>query len=102
MKKILLLFVAMTFSFGVYAQERQMPEKTHLMMQDGKMWIMKDGQSSAMDADLTLNEGTVVASTGKVTRKDESTRMLTDGEAIDMDGVITKHQVTKREKSKMK
>ena len=100
MKKLILLLVAMTFSFGVYAQEREMPAKTHIMMKDGKMWVMKDGKSSAMDGDLTLNEGTIVSASGKVTMKDGSTKTLENGDAIDMDGVISKQGMIKKEKSK--
>lgn len=101
MKKIILLLVAMIFSFGVYAQDRKMPKKDHIMMTDGKMWVMKDGKTTAMDKEITLSNGTVIELSGKVTTTDGTTQILGNGDAIDMDGIVTKYDATRKDKSKM-
>lgn len=90
MKKFLLLLVAITFSLGSYAQEKTMPKKDHLMLQEGKMWVMKQGTTAAMEADQTLSNGTTVSVSGKVTTKEGNSFMLEEGDAIDMDGIISK------------
>lgn len=102
MKKLFVLLVALAFSFGMHAQDGKMPKKDHIMMKDGKMWVMKDGKTSSLTQDMTLSDGSVVNLAGKITMQDGSTKMLENGEAIDMDGVITKHDERKSDKSKMK
>lgn len=102
MKKFLLLFAAMTFTFGVYAQDGKMPTKDHLMMKDGKMWVMKAGETTAQTTDMNLSDGSVVTVGGKITLADGNIRMLQEGEAIDWDGIVTKTDARKKDKSKMK
>lgn len=103
MKKMLLVLLAFAFSFAGYAQEGKMPKKDHLMLQDGKMWVMKQGTTAPLEADQTLGNGATVTIGGKVTTKEGTTFMLEEGDAIDMDGIITKtntKSTTKKEKMK--
>jgi hypothetical protein len=100
MKKLLLL-AAIIFSIGMYAQEGKMPKKDHLMMDEGKMWIVKDGKITAMTQDMRLSDGSKVSPAGKVDRADGNVWLLNNGEAVDMNGMIIPSE-TKKEKSKMK
>lgn len=103
MKKLILVFAALLFSFGMQAQDGKMPVKDHLMMQDGKMWVMTEGKTTAMTQDVKLSDGSVVSVAGKVTMADGNTKMLSNGDAIDMDGVITVMDANKKDKkAKMK
>lgn len=102
MKKMLLLLVAITFSLGSYAQEKTMPKKDQLILQEGKMWVMKQGTTVALESDQTLSNGTTVSMSGKVTTKDGATFMLEEGDAIDFDGIITKTNTKPTKKEKMK
>ncbi|MGC4041780.1 MAG: hypothetical protein QM710_13590 [Flavobacterium sp.] len=63
MKKLIVFLAAIVFSIGMYAQEgkiQAMPSKDHIMMLDGKMWAVKDGNTTAMNNDLILSDGTMV------------------------------------------
>lgn len=102
MKKMLLLLVAITFSLGSFAQEKTTPKKDQLILQEGKMWVMKQGTTAALESDQTLSNGTTVSMSGKVTTKDGATFMLEEGDAIDFDGIITKTNTKPMKKEKMK
>lgn len=103
MKKLILVLAAMLFSFGMQAQDGKMPSKDHLMMQEGKMWVMTAGKTTAMTQDIKLSDGSTVTVAGKVTMQDGNIKMLDNGDAIDMDGVITVMDANKKDKkAKMK
>jgi hypothetical protein len=95
MKKLLIVSAVMLMCTGtMFAQEPQ-TKKTHteqgmkkdcLKMKDGKMWMMKDGQTSEMMQDMTLSNGTKVMTNGTVMTKDGKTMMLKDGEGVGMNG----------------
>jgi len=106
MKKLLFLFLAITFSLGVQAQDEKikqdnMQSKDHVMMKDGKMWMMKDGKTVMMDKDMTLSNGTMVSTTGNLKMSDGKTMTMKNGDMIDMDGMMGRPDMTK-DKSKMK
>lgn len=99
MKKAMLVLAALAFSFGTYAQDGKMPKKDHVMMKDGKMWVMKDGKTMTMTKDMTMSDGTMVSTNGTVTMKDGSTKMMVNGDGMMMDGMMMDHS-TKKGKSK--
>lgn len=100
MKKLILVFAAVLFSFGMQAQDGKMPVKDHLMMQDGKMWVMTKGKTTAMTQDMKLSDGSTVSVAGKVTMADGNTKILSEGDSIDLDGMVTPNGCEqKRQKS---
>jgi len=102
MKKVIVVMVACTLSTGLFAQtskdkksERmEQPQgsanmhkmKDCVMMEDGKMMVMKGGKTMEMNKDMTLANGTTVMTDGSVKWKNGKTAMLKDGECIYMDG----------------
>ena len=102
MKKLFALLAAFAFSFGMYAQDGKMPAKDHIMMKDGKLWVMKDGQTSSLTQDITLSDGSIVNLAGKVTAQDGTSKTLSNGEAIDWDGMVYKIDEAKKDKPKKK
>ncbi|HLL44957.1 MAG TPA: DUF6799 domain-containing protein, partial [Segetibacter sp.] len=70
MKKLLILVTAFTLSAGVFAQDKteKMDKKMDhnmgmmkdcIMMEDGKMMVMKGGSTMAMDKEMTMKNGTM-------------------------------------------
>ena len=60
-----------------------------VVMQGGKMKVVRHGELKSMDMVMTLSNGTQVAMDGTITMPDGTSRMLMDGEAITMDGEFT-------------
>jgi hypothetical protein len=60
-----------------------------VMMQNGKLIVMKEGQASVMAEDMTLSNGAIVMKDGSVKMKDGSTMMLKNGDQLDMMGTMT-------------
>ena len=89
MKKILLLFALGIMAAGVYAQapsKNDPKTKDYVVMKEGKMLLVKNGKTTAMDKEMTLSDGTRVMSDGKVMMKDGSTKLLEEGETLTLDG----------------
>lgn len=100
MKTLSLLIVAFALSFSVSAQTSN--DTTHAKSQsgyhhanhenyvfkDGKLMQWKDGKENAMTQDVTLSNGTMISTDGKVTWKDGKSQTLTDGQMVDMNGKI--------------
>ena len=94
MKKIWLSLLAITCTLGVFAQDstnamNKMAPKPHhdgVMMKDGKLLMMKNGQTTQLTTDMTLDNGTVVLANGTVKAKDGSTTTLKEGDYVTMDG----------------
>jgi hypothetical protein len=63
-----------------------------VMMKDGKMMTVKDGNLTSLDADLDLTSGDKASSDGSITRKDGSKIMLREGEMINMDGSMMRRK----------
>ena len=62
-------------------------------MKDGKMMILKQGDTTmmmAMDTAVNLNNGATVMTDGTVKMVDGTTKMLKEGWYVDMDGKIGK------------
>ncbi|EKD57504.1 MAG: hypothetical protein ACD_57C00261G0002 [uncultured bacterium] len=68
--------------------QQQNATKSVYYMTSGKMMMVKDGQVQPMTGNQTLNDGTVVKTSGEVIRKDGSKMILKNGESITMDGSI--------------
>jgi hypothetical protein len=63
-----------------------------VMMKDGKMMTVKDGNLTSLDSDLELASGDKVSADGNVTHKDGSTLMLREGEMINSDGSMMRRR----------
>jgi uncharacterized protein YdeI (BOF family) len=95
MKKLLLVAIACMVSLGVFAQDSTgKMSKMHgkmkdcVMMKDGKMMAVKDGKWMDMDQDMTMENGTVVTTTGEVKMKDGTSKTLENGQCVYMNGDI--------------
>ena len=112
MKKLLLLIFAVPLSLGVFAQDtttrmdnmQQQKMKSHdgIMMKNGKMMVMENGQTSPLTEDRTLSNGTVVMSNGTVKMSDGTTSTLKEGEYVNMDGTMGMGKWKKGKMNKMK
>ena len=89
MKKLTVLFAALTLTLGSFAQtmdKMQEPMQDCVMMKDGKVMQMKSGQTMVVDKNLTLANGATVMSNGAITMKDGSKMQLKNGDCMDMSG----------------
>ena len=102
MKKILVLFLATSLSYGAFAQSNMnmdhskmksermdMMHKNGVTMQGNKMMVFKDGKTMAMDKDMMLKNGTKVMTDGTIKMKDGKTMKMKNGEMMDMKGKVT-------------
>jgi uncharacterized protein YdeI (BOF family) len=99
MKKVFLAMIGAALSFGAFAQDStgtsttspteqtQQQQKDMYVFKNSKMWTVKNGNITAMANDVTLSDGTVVQTTGEIT-KNGKTEALKDGQYIDADGNI--------------
>lgn len=105
MRKIVVLMVACTLSIGLFAQagkDKKMDKMEHsgkmgmhkmkdcVMMEDGKMMVMKGGKTMQMDKDMTLQNGTMVMTDGSVKWKNGKTATLQNGDCVYMNGKMAK------------
>jgi hypothetical protein len=113
MKKVWVSLFAITLSLGVFAQNStnqtntttpQQNVKSHdgVIMKDGKLLMMKNGQTTQLTTDLTLDNGTVVKSDGTVQAKDGTTTTLKEGDYVAMDGTTGNIKNNWQQKDKMK
>ena len=79
-----------------------MKGKDCVMMKDGKMMVMKNGQTIGMDKDMTMSNGTMVMKDGSVKMKDGTTMMMKEGDCIYMNGKMSKMKMDKMETNKVK
>jgi hypothetical protein len=62
-----------------------------VMMKDGKMMMMKDGQATApMSTDMSMSDGTKVTTSGVVMMKNGTQEKLKNGEMMLMNGHVMK------------
>ena len=89
--------IVITLALGVFAQDstnamnkmapkQNMQKHEGVMMKDGKLLMMKNGQTTQLTTDLTLDNGTVVMTNGTVKAKDGKTTVLKEGDYVSMDG----------------
>ncbi|MBI2032873.1 MAG: hypothetical protein HYT10_00165 [Candidatus Levybacteria bacterium] len=57
-----------------------------VMMQNGRMMIMTDGEVSRLNEDLTLSDGTKMMRNGEYQKPNQPMMRMQNGEAMDMDG----------------
>jgi hypothetical protein len=112
MKKLLILVAAFTISAGVFAQDKMEKKMGHkmnhkmgmkkdcIMMEDGKMMVMKGGSTMAMDKDMKMANGTMVMTDGSVKMKDGKKMMMKDGQCVYMDGKMGMMKMDKPMKHK--
>lgn len=93
------LLLALCISATSYAQKK--PVKTEkskqqttsqvqdgIIMQNGKMMMMKQGNTFPMTQDMTLTDGTKVMKNGTVVRPDGQTTMMSNGDVMTMSGQL--------------
>ncbi|MBK5285131.1 MAG: hypothetical protein JJE25_06980 [Bacteroidia bacterium] len=68
-----------------------------VMMQNGKVMMVRNGKMTPMDHDMTMSNGTKVMSTGTILKKDGTKMMMKDGQHIDMSGNIMPMQNSRTE-----
>lgn len=57
-----------------------------VMMQNGKMMMIKNGKATILDHDMPMNNGSKIMSDGTFIKKDGTKLMMKDGQHIDMSG----------------
>jgi hypothetical protein len=57
-----------------------------IMMKDGRVMIVRNGEMVPMEEEMTMSDGKRVSMDGKVVMPDGTSRFLMEGEAMDMDG----------------
>jgi hypothetical protein len=107
MKKMLAMLIAVFAVILVQAQNadqghKKMMKKDCIMMKDGKVIQMKDGNTTELTGDVTLSNGTVVSKDGTVKMKDGKTKMLKDGDCVYMNGTMTHMAMKKKEEKPSK
>lgn len=100
MKNLCLLFLALALSFGVSAQTKAdtshskthhaYSQKSHEMyfLKDGKLMMNKNGTKSDVSQNVTLSNGTTIATDGKITWKDGKSETLKEDQWVDMTGKV--------------
>src|SRR3954465_8351341 len=58
------------------------------IMRDGKMLVMKDGDTTPMEKDIVMSNGATVTTDGKVKVKGAKTVTLKEGQIVQTDGTI--------------
>ena len=112
MKKVFVSIFAMTLALGVFAQDSTndankmapkpgMQKHEGVIMRDGKLQMMKNGQTTPLTTDLTLDNGTVVMANGTVKTKDGTTTTLKEGDYVGMDGTMGNVKNRTQPKDKM-
>jgi len=113
MKKILLVFAAIAITLGAYAQSDLLNKKNNpqdlnksqsqnlqskpvdkmqpdgVMMKNGKIMMVKKGEMTLLDNDITLANGTKIMIDGAYIKSDGTRMMLKEGQHIDMDGNVS-------------
>lgn len=114
MKFLSLLLIASALSFSASAQTTS--DTTHHKMhheytksrnhqwytffKDGSLMMKNNGTIAPVKSDVTLSNGTMISTTGKVTWKDGKTQDLQNGEMIDGNGKIHREKMTKMDNKK--
>ena len=56
-----------------------------ITMKDGQVMVVKDGETTPMEEDVTMADGTRVMRNGQVLMANGTARMMREGETITMD-----------------
>ena len=57
----------------------------HIMMRDGKIIVLRNGEETPMQEEMTMSDGTRVMPNGQLLMADGTARMMREGETITMD-----------------
>ena len=99
MKKALVTLFAITLALGVFAQDstnkmnnmapkHDMQSHEGVIMKEGKLLVMKNGQTTQLTRDMTLDNGTIIMAGGTVKTKEGTTTILKEGDFVKWDGTI--------------
>lgn len=115
MKKVLIALFALTLTAGAFAQDstngtnnlaqtnitqkHNMQNHDGVILKNGKMLVMKKGQTMPLTEDLVLTDGTTVMANGTLKMKDGTTATLQEGDYVKMDG--TRGNIMKMKKDNM-
>ncbi len=118
MRKLILVFVAVAISAGAYAQADSTSRKMSprdlnnnknqnvqnhsvnkscpdgVMMQNGKMMKVKNGQTTTLDQEMTMSNGTKIMRDGSCINSDGATTMMKEGQHMDMSGNMSRMNTT--------
>lgn len=101
MKKSMVLAAMLFVSLGVFAfeatdipatpaQEKTTKLKDCVMMKDGNMYVIKDGETTEMMKAVTMSNGTKILANGEVITKNGELSKLENGDVVYMNGKIEK------------
>jgi hypothetical protein len=106
MKQLLIIAVGFLLSLSVKAQDKmdsKMDAKTAhsnhkdcMMMEAGKMMMMKDGEMVMMDHDMELSNGAMLMTDGTVKMKNGKMAKLKEGDCVMMNGKMTRMAMKKK------
>lgn len=74
--------------------------KDRVMMQNGKMMVVKNGRKMKMDSVMPMPNGTMVMQDGTCTLKDGTKMMMKEGDSMDMNGKLIKNKKMAEKKLK--
>jgi len=84
---VVTLAVAVLLSISCLALSLRAASMDGVMMQGGKMMMMKDGKAAGpMETSMTMSDGTVVMGDGTVKMRDGTETHMKDGQMMMMDG----------------
>lgn len=85
--RVVILTAVVLLSASLFAPRLMAADMSGVMMKDGKMMMMKDGQATEqMKNDMTMPDGTKVMTNGMVKMKDGKEMHMKDGQMMMMDG----------------
>ena len=100
MKKLIVLSVVALFSittYSVYAsparfvvKQEKTDKRNGILMEDGSMYVLKDGTKSEMTKAVIMSNGTKVLANGEVYLKNGEKIMLENGDFVNNSGKIEK------------
>jgi len=66
--------------------QMQQSKTDHVMMQNGKMMVMKEGKMMPMEKDMSMKNGTKCMTDGTCVTESGKRTMMKEGEMMDMNG----------------
>ncbi|MCY7422045.1 MAG: hypothetical protein LH478_09940 [Chitinophagaceae bacterium] len=100
MKKMIVLSALVLFGFTTYAayaspvpaivKQEKTDKRNGVLMEDGTMYVLKDGTKSEMTKAATMSNGTKVLANGEVYLKNGDKLMLENGDFVSNSGKIEK------------
>jgi len=110
MKKLFFLAFAFVCTAGAVSAQDSASHKMHkmgdhkmkdcVMMKDGKVMVMKGGETSELTEDMALSNGATVMKDGTVKNPDGKTWMMKDGDWVGLDGKMGHKMKMKGDKMK--